>query len=117
MDTHSSKPSKTPSRTLWVKLESTISGPQQEYARGQAQAALSSPTISSPQIDAVNQIGTDSWIGETHILLLMDDTAIVASSLDKLKEKLTLLFQSTEAIGMSINVAKSKFIAVNDNDV
>ena len=35
-----------------------------------------------PTIDAVNALGPDDWLESTHILLLMDDTVIKATSKD-----------------------------------
>ena len=69
-----------------------------------------------PTIEKVNEFGTDGWLGETHILLLMDDTAVVASSRDALTKKLEALLTSAAEIGMTVNSSKSKYLHVNERD-
>ena len=66
-----------------------------------------------PTIDAVHSFGPDSWLGDMHLLLLMDDTVVFASSREAMTSKLNLLKNCTENIGMRINAGKSKFICVN----
>ena len=36
-----------------------------------------------PTTDAVNSLSPDDWLEKTHILLLIDDTAIMATSREK----------------------------------
>ena len=38
-----------------------------------------------PTIDAVNVLGLDDWLESMHILFLMDDTVIMATSREKLR--------------------------------
>ena len=64
-------------------------------------------------IKAVSSAGTDGWLGDTHILLLMDDTVILATSRDKMQEKLDLLKSSVDEIGMIIHPKKSRFLCIN----
>ena len=42
-------------------------------------------------IDAVASAGLDSWLGNLHCILFMDDTAVLASSMEKLLQKVILL--------------------------
>ena len=65
-----------------------------------------------PIVEAVRSGGSDGWLNDTHILLLMDDTVVFATSRTAMEKKLELLQQSVVEIGMSINVGKTKFIHV-----
>ena len=67
-------------------------------------------------VDAINQCGEDGWLGAINCLLLMDDTVILATSREKMMDKLCALKRSCDDIGMKIHPAKSQFICVNDND-
>jgi hypothetical protein len=67
-------------------------------------------------VDAVNQCEPDGWLGSTHMLLLMDDTAIVATSRQRMQEKLEILKRTTDQIGMTIHPTKSRFMSVNTSD-
>jgi hypothetical protein len=66
-----------------------------------------------PTIDAVNSLGPDDWLEKTHILLLMDDTAIMATSREKMAEKLNYLKMKAEEIGMILHPTKCQYITVN----
>ena len=70
-----------------------------------------------PTVDAVNTCGNDDWLGNLHILLLMDDTVVFASSRATLCQKLDLLKRAADNIGMKIHPTKSQFMAVNSNDI
>ena len=48
-----------------------------------------------------------------HVLMLMDDTIIFATSREKAQEKLDILNEYCEANGMQINESKTKFMAIN----
>jgi hypothetical protein len=69
-----------------------------------------------PTIDAVNSLGPDDWLENTHILLLMDDTAIMATSREKMAEKLNTLKTKAEEIGMILHPTKCQYITVNTPD-
>ena len=69
-----------------------------------------------PTIEAVKAVGPDGWLGETHILLFMDDTVIFATSRNKLHQKLTYLKTSADDLGMRIHPTKSKYMCINSND-
>jgi hypothetical protein len=69
-----------------------------------------------PTIDAVNSLGPDDWLEKTHILLLMDDTAIMATSREKMAEKLNSLKMKAEEIGMILHPTKCQYITVNTHD-
>ena len=66
-----------------------------------------------PTIDAVNALGPDDWLESMHILLLMDDTVIMATSRAKLQAKLEALKAKADAIGMILRPTKSQFMTVN----
>ena len=59
-------------------------------------------------IEAIQQVGEDDWLGDLHTQMLMDDTAIIATTRDMMKKKLDLLKESTDIIGMKIHPAKSQ---------
>ena len=67
-------------------------------------------------VDAVNSFGPDDWLDTTHSLLLMDDTVIIATSRQAMEDKLNLLKQSSDEIGMTIHPTKSQFLCVNSQD-
>ena len=82
-------------------------------------AATSCPLFTAfiePTIEAVKSFGNDGWLENVHIMLLMDDTVVVATSWERMSSKLDLLINSAEDIGMTINPQKSKFIAVNSDN-
>lgn len=54
--------------------------------------------------------GNDSYLGWVHSVMLMDDTAIMASSRKKLLEKLAVLETFCTSYGMQLNQSKTKFM-------
>jgi len=71
-----------------------------------------------PIVAAIKTSGPDAWLHELHTLLLMDDTIVLATSRQKMEEKLLLLKQSADSIGMAINSSKTQFLVVGcDDDV
>ena len=56
---------------------------------------------------------TDGFLGWLHCLLLMDDTIILATSRDRLKEKVEILLQFCHESGMVINQEKTKSMVIN----
>ena len=66
-----------------------------------------------PTIDAVNALGPDDWLESKHILLLMDDTVIMATSREKLQAKLEALKAKADEIGMILHPTKSQYMTVN----
>ena len=52
-------------------------------------------------------------LGWLHTLMLMDDTVIVATSREKMAEKLKLLEEYCATSGMRINESKTKFMVIN----
>ena len=69
-----------------------------------------------PTIDAVNTFGPDNWLENLHILLLMDDTVVFASSREALYQKLQFLKKSADSIGMTLHPTKCQYMTVNTND-
>jgi hypothetical protein len=55
----------------------------------------------------------DGFLGWLHILMLMDDTVLLATSRDRLLEKLDVLHEYCTTHGMVINESKTKFMALN----
>ena len=69
-----------------------------------------------PVVSAVKQSGPDGWLQDLHIMLLMDDTVIMATSRAKMEEKLLLLKNSVDSIGMVVNSSKTQFMVIGCND-
>ena len=64
-----------------------------------------------------NNIEVDSFLGWLHIMMLMDDTVILASSREKLLEKLKYLDQYCVEYGMYMNEKKTKLMVILGDDV
>ena len=69
-----------------------------------------------PTIDVLRNFGPDDWLENTHILLLMDDTVLFASSRDMMISKLRLLKDKTDEIGMLFHQTKCQYMAINSAD-
>lgn len=61
--------------------------------------------------------GEDGFIGNNHILLLMDDTILLATSREAMERKVALLYNSAKSIDMLMHPDKSQYMAVNSDDV
>ena len=68
-------------------------------------------------VDAIASGGPDGWLGELHGLLLMDDTAVVATSRRRMEQKLASLKACVDDLDGKMHPEKSRFIVVNDTDV
>ena len=55
----------------------------------------------------------DDWLESKHMLLLMDDTVIMATSREKLQAKLEALKAKADAIGMILHPNQSQYMTVN----
>ena len=64
----------------------------------------------------VRKYGPDGFLRESHILLLMDDTALLATSRDAMYKKLRLLHASASNINMLVHPTKSQYMVVNACD-
>ena len=60
--------------------------------------------------------GVDGFLGWLHLLMLMDDTVLFATSRTRLIEKLNLLAEWCNRCGMVINEDKTQFMAFVTND-
>ena len=67
-------------------------------------------------VNAINDHQPDAFLENLHCLLLMDDTAVLATSREAMESKLNLLQRSCDEIGMLIHPNKSQFITVCTND-
>ena len=70
----------------------------------------------NPLTRALNALGPDGFLENHHVLLLMDDTVIFATSREKMQAKLDILHDYCTQYGMEVNVSKTKFIAINANN-
>ena len=55
----------------------------------------------------------DGFLGRLHVLMLMDDTVIMATSREKCLKKLEAVLNFCEEYGMEINEKKTKFFVIN----
>ena len=58
----------------------------------------------------------DGWLKWLHVLMLMDDTVIFATSRERMAEKLAVLDDYCREYGMVVNESKTKFMAFNGDD-
>jgi hypothetical protein len=97
-----------------------ISSTTFETTGGVRQGGPSSCSLFAMYVDeivkAINCYGNDGFLGKLHCLLLMDDTAIVASSRQAMQQKLNSLLNASNAINMKIHPEKSQYITVNSAD-
>ena len=68
-------------------------------------------------IEALDRCGSDDWLGNLHCLMQMDDTAILATSRAGFVKKLRIIKDTCDTIGQTAHPIKSKFLAVNADDV
>ena len=68
-------------------------------------------------IEKIWRLAHDGWLMALHILLLMDDTVLLATSRARMLEKLRTLCRASREIGMDIHPVKSQFLAINADDV
>ena len=59
----------------------------------------------------------DSFLQWLHALMLMDDTVILATTRERLQEKLNVLDDFCQTHGMVINQSKTKFMAINGDPI
>jgi len=67
-----------------------------------------------PTIDPIKTYGPDGWLEDIHILLLMGDTVILASSRESMEAKLAKLKTSVDDIGMLLH--SCQYLTLNTND-
>ena len=90
------------------------------YTRGVKQGSSTSCTLFTLYLDctiqAVRTYGDDGFLGDCHIMLLMDDTVLLATSRIAMQRKLELLYNCATDIDMKMHPEKSKFIVINAKD-
>mgnify|MGYP001545129845 CR=1 FL=1 len=59
------------------------------------------------------QCPPDDFLAETHALMLMDDTVLLATDRESAEKKVEILMSFCEQSGMSINASKTKFFVLN----
>ena len=67
-------------------------------------------------IRKLKECGNDGFLEWLHVLMLMDDTVILATSRTKLSEKLKYLQEYCDEYGMVLNEDKTKFMAILGSD-
>jgi hypothetical protein len=109
---HALKHSMTSTGQIGTENFPTSAGVKQ----GSSTSCNSFTSYIDPTIAAVKEIGPDSWLGDLHILLFMDDTVIFATTKTGLINKLRRLKRCADDIGMIIHPSKSQYMSVNDTD-
>ena len=61
--------------------------------------------------------GEDGFLGKLHVLMLMDDTILIATSRSQLQKKMNVVKQFCNTYGMSVNIKKTKFMVINNKPV
>lgn len=88
--------------------------------RGVKQGAPSSCNIFTFLMDSISEhmetLPNDGWLNDIHMLLYMDDAALIATSRAQMVHKLSRLSETARQIGMKIHPTKSQFIAINTQD-
>ena len=67
-------------------------------------------------VKAVRSFGPDDFLQESHILLFMDDTVLLASSRKTMEQKLQLLHNSAKSLNMIFHPTKSQYMVVNSSN-
>ena len=65
--------------------------------------------------EEIQQLPEDGWLKIHHILLFMDDTALIATNREVMQTKLETLYRTVREINMKVHARKSKYIVVNVN--
>ena len=63
-----------------------------------------------------NEITVDSFLGNLHVLLLMDDAVILSSSREMCEKKLNIVLEYCNQYGMVINEKKTTFFVINGQE-
>ena len=58
----------------------------------------------------------DGYLNWLHVLMMMDDTIILATTRQRMEEKARVLLDFCNQSGMLMNAAKTKFMVINGND-
>ena len=95
-------------KNTWNVLNSTII----DTSSGVRQGALTSCLLFTTYVDKMvrlikESVHNDGFLGRLHVLLLMDDTVILATSREKCLKKLEAVLNFCDEHGMEINEKKS----------
>ena len=90
-------------------------------SRGVRQGAATSVLLFIIYIDRMVKIlkesmADDGFLGSLHILLLMDDAVLLATSRENIRKKLSVTQCYCNVYGMSMNMKKTKFMVINGTD-
>jgi len=106
---------RTLSRTLSIMGSAVINAKSGVRQGGSTSCSLFTFYINDT-IRALDAFEPDGFLGNDHILLLMDDTVLLATSRTSMLRKLTALHRASEALKMTLHPSKSKFLTVNSPD-
>ena len=103
-----------------MKMTGVIGSATFNTANGMKQGGSTSCNLFTPYMDdpiaAINSTGPHDWLGELHSLWFMDDAAVIATTREKLTEKIAALKRSTDAIDMIIHPQKSQYVSINSEE-
>ena len=107
-------------RAIGCSMEETLNAISSETFKttsGVKQSSSTSCALFTFYLDytirAVRTFGEDGFLHQDHLLLLMDDTVLLATSREAMEEKLSILYNSSQDIDMVIHHNKSQFMVVD----
>ena len=61
-------------------------------------------------------LGNDSFLGDQHLMILMDDTVLLGTTREMIKLKFSILIDFCEKYGMKVNELKTRLLVINGNE-
>ena len=101
-------------KNTWNVLNSTIIDTSSGVRQGAPTSCLLFTTYVDKMVRMIKEsVHSDGFLGRLHVLLLMDDTVILATSREKCLKKLEAVLNFCDEYGMEINEKKTKFFVIN----
>ena len=63
----------------------------------------------------IKVLGNDSFLGDFHLMVLMDDTVLLGSTREMIIKKFEVLMRFCEQYGMMVNELKTNLLVINGN--
>ena len=63
----------------------------------------------------IKLLDDDSFLGNQHLMVLMDDTVLLGTTREKIKQKFSILIDFCEQYGMKVNELKTRLLVINGN--
>ena len=61
----------------------------------------------------IKMLANDGFLGDQHLMVLMDDTVLFGTTREMIKKKFEILMQFCEEYGMEVNEIKTKMMVIN----